>query len=308
MKAARIHQFGSPEMIVIDDLPQPIPGARELLVRVEAAGVGPWDAIIREGKSKVSPAPPLTLGSDLSGVVEALGSDVTGFHIGEEVYGVTNPQFCGAHAEYALASAAMMAAKPRSSTHVEAASVPVVAVTAWQMLFEYAHVTGGQSVLILGAAGNVGSYAVQLATKAGLRVMAVAGSRDAELVRSLGAETVIDKTADFAAALPEVDVVIDAVGGETAQRALQRVKSGGVFVTVVSVEVPRRAGVRSMFFYAEATTARLQAITKLLEDGKIRTRVGSVLPLTEIRTAHYMLAGTPHQPGKIVLTVGKETS
>src|SRR3954470_9101663 len=125
MRAARVHRFGPPEVIVIDDLPRPTPGAGELLVRVAAAGVGPWDALIREGKSKVSPPPPLTLGSDLSGVVEAVGPGVTEYRAGDEVYGVTNPQFCGANADYAVAHAEMMARKPQSLTHVQAASVPV---------------------------------------------------------------------------------------------------------------------------------------------------------------------------------------
>src|SRR3954470_18763201 len=130
MRAARVHRFGPPEVIVIDDLPRPTPGAGELLVRVAAAGVGPWDALIREGKSKVSPPPPLTLGSDLSGVVEAVGCGVTHVNPGDEVYGVTNPQFVGAHAEYAVAAADMIAPKPQRLSHLEAASVPVVAVTA----------------------------------------------------------------------------------------------------------------------------------------------------------------------------------
>jgi NADPH:quinone reductase-like Zn-dependent oxidoreductase len=175
MKAARIHKFGGPEVVVIDDLSRPNPGAGELLVRVRAAGVAPWDAIIREGKSKVSPPPPLTLGSDLSGIVEAVGPDVLDFRIGDDVYGVTNAQFCGANAEFADASAGMVAKKPRSLSHLEAASVPVVAVTACQMLFEYAHVVAGQSILILGAGGNVGAYAVQLAARTGLDIVAVAG-------------------------------------------------------------------------------------------------------------------------------------
>ena len=121
-------------MLVIDELPIPSPGPGELLVRVAAAGVGAWDALIREGKSKVSPPPPLTLGSDLSGVVEAAGPDAAEFKVGDQVYGVTNSEFCGAYAEYALASAAMIARKPPRLTHIEAASVPVVAVTAWQAI------------------------------------------------------------------------------------------------------------------------------------------------------------------------------
>src|SRR6266566_8452273 len=126
MKAARIHSFGGPEVIVVEDVPRPVPATGELLVRVAAAGVGPWDALIREGKSKVSPPPPLTLGSDLSGVVEETGPSVSQFKKGDEVYGVTNPQFCGANAQYAVAHANMVAVRPSRLSHVEAASVPVI--------------------------------------------------------------------------------------------------------------------------------------------------------------------------------------
>src|SRR5215831_12067987 len=192
MKAARIHRFGGPEVIVVEDVPRPIPAAGEALVRVAAAGVGPWDTLIREGKSKVAPPPPLTLGSDLSGVVEAVGVGVTEFKNGDEVYGVTNPQFYGANAEYAIAIATMIALKPLGMTDIEAASVPVVAVTAWQMLFDYAHAKPGQTVMILGAAGNVGAYAVQFAARAGLHVVAVVTKKDTDYVRSLGAEIVLD--------------------------------------------------------------------------------------------------------------------
>ena len=306
MKAARIHQFGPPEVVVIDDLTRPNPDKGELLVRVRAAGVGPWDALIREGKSKVSPPPPLTLGSYLSGTVETMGSGVTDFRVGEEVYGVTNAQFCGAHAEFALASAGMVAKKPGRLNHVEAASIPVVGVTAWQMLFEYAQIVAGQSVLILGAGGNVGAYTVQLATSAGLDVVAIVGSKDVDLVRNLGAKTVLDyQTAAFEKAISQVDVVIDTVGGETLERSFGRVKSGGVLVSIVSTEpLPQRHGVRSIFFYADVTTARLNLLTKLFEEGKLSARVGSILPLQDARAAHYMLQGAPHKSGKIVLEIG----
>ena len=298
MKAARIHQFGSPEVVVIDDLSPTNPDKGELLVRVKAAGVGPWDALIREGKSTVSPRPPLTLGSDLSGFVETIGQGVTDFRVGDEVYGVTNAQFCGAHAEFALASAGKVAMKPRRLNYVEAASVPVAAVTAWQMLFEYAKVVAGQSVLILGAGGNVGAYAVQLAANTGLDIVAIVGPKDVELVRNLGAKTVlVDQKA-----IPQVDVVIDTVGGETLEHSFGKVKSGGVLVSVVSNKpLPQRPGVRSVFFYADVTTARLNVLTKLFEEEKLSARVGSILPLQDARTAHYMLEGAPHKPGKIVL-------
>lgn len=305
MKAARIHRFGSPDVIVIDDIPRPSAAPGDVLVRVAAAGVAPWDALIREGKSKVSPQPPLTLGSDLSGVVEAVGAGVNDFKKGDEVYGVTNAQFVGAQAEYAVASATMIAPKPQRLSMVEAASVPVVAVTAWQMLFEHARPAAGQTVMVLGAAGNVGAYAVQFAANTGFDVIAVVGSKDVAYVRTLGAKDVIDyRVTDFVDAAGAVDVVIDTVGGETRDRAFGVLKPGGILVTVVSTEfVPARADVRSAFFYAEVTTARLNTLSRLFDGGTIRPQVGSVLPLAQVQTAHEMLAGAPHERGKIVLNV-----
>ena len=293
-------------MIQIDDVPRPAPASGELLVRVAASGVGPWDAIIREGRSKVSPLPPLTLGSDFSGVVEEVGPDVAEFQPGDAVYGVTNPLFCGANAEYAVASAGMVTLKPPRLSHTDAASIPVVAVTAWQMLFEYADAKPGQTVLILGAGGNVGSYAVQLAAWRSLRVVALAGPKDIEYIWSLGADTVIDYSAGrFEAAAGPVDLVIDAVGGETRDRAVHTIKPGGVLVSVVSGgPMPSRREVRSVFFYVEVTTERLDRISELLAAGRLSPHVGTVLPLSDIRTAHEMLAGRPHERGKIVLKSG----
>ena len=305
MKAARIHNFGGPEVIVVEDVSVPVAGPGEVLVRVGASGVGPWDALIREGKSKVSPPPPLTLGSDLSGVIEAVGLDVTEFKNGDEIYGVTNPQFCGANAEYAVAFANMIALKPPAMTDIEAASVPVVAVTAWQMLFEYAHAQRGQTVMILGAAGNVGAYAVQLAARAGLHVIAVARDKETDYVRSLGAESVVNSQIGISEdAVPSVDALIDTVGGETRERSLRKLKPGGVLVSVVSTDPPSaRPDVRTFFFYVEVTTERLNVISKLFETAELQASVGSVLPLNEVRTAHEMLAGAPHKRGKIVLKV-----
>jgi NADPH:quinone reductase-like Zn-dependent oxidoreductase len=305
MKAARIHRFGPPDVIVVEEIPRPSPAAGEVLVKVAAAGVAPWDALIREGKSKVSPPPPLTLGSDLSGVVEAVGPGVSQFKVGDEIYGVTNAQFVGANAEFAVASAGMIASKPARLTTLEAASVPVVAVTAWQMLFEHARPDVGQRVLVLGGAGNVGAYAVQFAANAGFHVIGVVGSQDVDFVRSLGASDVIDyRAADFADDVPAVEVVIDTVGGNTRDRAVGVLRPGGILVTVVSTEfVPGRSDIRSAFFYADVTTARLNEISMLLDSRTVIPQVGSVLPLKDVRTAHEMLAGAPHRRGKIVLEV-----
>ncbi len=302
MKAARIHSFGPPDVVVVEDVPMPSPGPNEVLVRVMAAGVAPWDAIIREGKSEVGPQPPLTLGSDFSGVVESVGLGITGFAPGEEVYGVTNPQFCGAQAEFAVAKAGMVDRKPQSLNYIEAASAPVIAVTAWQMLFQYAQAKQGQTVMVGGAAGNVGAYAVQMAVDAGIHVVAVAHRNDEELLRSLGVKSIIDPSkAAFEQDLPQVDAILDTVGGSTFQLCVTALKPGGKLVTSVSTQPLPAAAI---FFYAEVTTARLHTITTLFDAGRITARVGSVLPLSEARQAQAMLAGAAHKPGKIVLEIG----
>jgi len=307
MKAVRIHTFGPPSVMIIEDLPRPTPGSGEVLVRVAAAGVGPWDALIREHKSVVQTPLPLILGSDVSGVIEAVGPGVSAFQVGDDIYGVTNSDFCGAYTEYAIASAARVARKPHGLSPVEAASVPVVAVTAWQMLFDYAQAHPGQTVLIHGAAGNVGAYAVQLASQAGLQVFATASSADAPAIRSLGATTVIDyKATRFEEAVPPMDVVIDTVGGDTRARSFGIIKPGGMLVSVVSEPMPERqqsSGVRAVFFLVEVTTTRLDTITDWFNRGQLTARVGTVLPLDQARTAHEMLGGAPHRRGKIVLSV-----
>jgi NADPH:quinone reductase-like Zn-dependent oxidoreductase len=303
MKAARIHTFGLPDVVVVEDVPIPSPGSGEVLVRVMAAGVAPWDALIREGKSKVSPQPPLTLGSDLSGVVEQVGPGVSNFATGDEIYGVTNPQFCGVQAEFAVASAAMVARKPQSLSFIEAASAPVVAVTAWQMLFQYAEAICGQTIMIVGAAGNVGTYAVQMAVDAGIHVIAIGRPDDKPLLRSLGVQSIIDSSKPaFEHDLPPVDAIVDTVGGSTLQRLVTALRPGGKLMSSVSTPPPPAGAI---FFYAEVTTARLQTLTTLFDTGRITTRVGSVLPLSEASQAQNMLAGAPHKPGKIVLEIGR---
>jgi NADPH:quinone reductase-like Zn-dependent oxidoreductase len=305
MKAARIHRFGAPDVVLVEEVARPAPAAGEVLIRVAASGVGPWDALIREGKSKVSPAPPLTLGSDFSGVVEGAGPSVSEFKKDDEIYGVTNPEFCGANAQYAVAHAGMVALRPSRLSHVEAASAPVIAVTAWQMLFEYGNAKPNQTVMILGAGGNVGAYAVQLAANAGLQVIAVVGAKDIEYVNALGSQTIVNsQSSNFQNDTRPVDLVLDTVGGETRERSYNVLKSGGVLVSVVSADpMPERDGVRSVFFYAEVSTERLNRISRLFDSGRLTSHVGSRLPLNDVRTAHEMLAGAPHKRGKIVLEV-----
>jgi NADPH:quinone reductase-like Zn-dependent oxidoreductase len=201
----------------------------------------------------------------------------------------------------------MMAQKPKTLSFIEAASAPIVTVTAWQMLFDHAHAAAGQTVLIHGAAGNVGDYAVQLAKQAGLHVVATASSADLDYVRALGADTVMDyKKERFEESLNGVDVVLDTVGGETQERSLRVLKPSGILVSVVS-PVPeaaqKRYGVRAAYFYVDVTTTRLNKITELFDSRKLATDVGTVLPLEQARKAHEMLGGEPHKRGKIVLSI-----
>jgi NADPH:quinone reductase-like Zn-dependent oxidoreductase len=312
MKAVRIHRFGSPEVMAFEDLSRPIPAANEVLVRVEAAGVGPWDASIRAGRSALPQPLPLTLGSDIAGTIESVGHEVSAFAAGDAVYGVTNERFTGGYAEYAVAKASMIASKPRRLSFIEAASLPVIAVTAWQMLFEQAGVSAGQRVLILGAAGNVGALAVQLAHRRRTHVIAVISSDDGQRLRTLGADEIIDARAlgPEWRTLP-VDAVIDTAGGDKQRQAITLLKPGGFLVSSVSPPDPslmRQHDVRGAFFLVNATTAVLNEISVLVDQGALSTNVATVLPLESARAAHEMLAGTrPYPRGKIVLNIQENT-
>ena len=306
MMAWRVYEFGPPDVLKFEPVPRPQPAEGEILVKVAAAGVGPWDAWIRAGKSALPQPLPLTPGADLSGHVVAIGPGESRLAIGDEVYGVTNPRFIGAYAEYAVATAQMISKKPSSLTFVEAASVPVVAVTAWQALFDQAKLSNGQTVLIHGAAGNVGAYAVQLARHAGLQIIATAAADDARFVHDLGADVVIDFRAEpFEHAVSNVDAVIDLVGGDTQTRSFDVLRRGGRLISAVSPPDPQLAhgrGVEAKFFLVNVTTRSLAQIAALLDEGSLRTRVGTVLPLVEAHTAHLMLEGArAREKGKIVL-------
>src|SRR3954468_3144685 len=219
MMAWRVHEFGPPNVMRFERVLRPNPGPSEVLLKVEAAGVGAWDGWIRAGKSALPQPLPLTLGSDLSGEIVSVGPSVSELGLGDQVYGVTNSRFIGAYAEYALASAAMVSRKPTSISCSEAASIPVIAVTAWQALFDQAQLKAGQTVVIHGAAGNVGAFAVQLARRAGVRTIATAGTEDIPFLRNLGANTVIDfQTQRFEEEVRDADAVINMVGGETQTR------------------------------------------------------------------------------------------
>jgi len=236
-----------------------------------------------------------------------VGPDVSDLHVGDQVFGVTNRRFVGAYAEYAVASAAMISRKPASIDYVEAASVPVIAVTAWQGLFDQAQLKAGQTVVIHGGAGNVGAYAVQLARRAGIRAVATAGTDDISFVRGLGADTVIDfRTQRFEEEVRNVDAVLDLVGGETQRRSFQVLRRGGKFISAVSPpdqDLAKSHGVDAAFFLVNVTSQHLAEIANLINDSKLKTRVGAVLSLSDAREAHFMLEGKrPPSKGKIVLT------
>jgi NADPH:quinone reductase-like Zn-dependent oxidoreductase len=308
MRAVRVHQFGPPSVIALEDILQPIPAAGEVLVRVHAAGVGPWDGWIRAGKSVLPQPLPLTLGSDISGVVESVGPNVPGLRPGDEVYGVTNARFTGGYAEYAAVDAGRIARKPRSLSHVEAASMPVVAVTAWQMLFEHAGLRAGQSVLIHGAAGSVGSFAVQLARRRAAHVIANAAPADHAALIALGAERCVNsRAAGFESDVGQVDVVIDTVGGELLRRSLGLVRAGGSLISAVAepdAEEALRRGIHARFMLVQVNTEHLEELSALVDAGELRPPPVHVLPLSDARVAHEMLEGSrPRGRGKIVLQV-----
>jgi NADPH:quinone reductase-like Zn-dependent oxidoreductase len=306
MKAIRVHRFGGIESLVFEDAPVPAPSDGEVLIRVKAAGVGPWDAWVRAGKSAIPQSLPLIVGSDVSGIVERGGSG-SDLQAGDAVFGVTNTQFTGAYAEFAVASATMLARKPARLGFIAAAAVPVVASTAWQMVFDHAHLNANSRVLVHGGAGNVGAYAVQLSKRAAKEVVATAFAGDLDYVRALGADRVIDvQTVRFDDVLTDIDVVIDTVGGETLNRSFSVLKPGGVLVSSVAIPDPdaaARHSVRAVFFLVVVNTEGLRRIAELIDAGELTTTVGEVLPLAEAGLAHEMLAGRPHKRGKIVLAV-----
>jgi NADPH:quinone reductase-like Zn-dependent oxidoreductase len=305
MKAVRVHAFGGVDALVYEDVPRPVAGPGQVLIRVAAAGVGPWDGWVRAGKSALPQPLPLTPGADLSGVIEALGPEVAGFALGQAVFGVTNARFTGAHAEYALAEASMIAPTPTALTDVEAASVPVVVCTAYQMLSRHAAVTAGQTVLVLGGAGNVGAYAVQLAQISGARVVATARGHQFDFLRTLGAVEPIAAGAPPPPRLAaKMDAVIDTVGGAALAQAFEWLRPGGVLISAVAEPdqgLALRHRVRARFILVDVTTADLLHLAGLFEIRQLRPRVGEVLRLSEARIAHRMLEDGKHRAGKIVL-------
>jgi NADPH:quinone reductase-like Zn-dependent oxidoreductase len=308
MKAVRVYSYGGPEVLKYEDVPRPKPGPGELLIRVHAAGVNPVDWKVREGylKDRLNYEMPYIPGWDVSGVVEAAGAGAARFKKGEEVYSRPDSPREGAYAEYMVVKEAEVALKPKTLDHVHAAAVPLASLTAWQGLFDMGGLRAGQKALIHGAAGGLGVFAVQLAKWKGACVIGTASARNQDFLRQLGADEAIDyATKKFEEIVRDVDVVFDTIGGETQARSWPVLKKGGILVSTVSppsAEEAARRGVRQCVFMVRPNATQLTEIAKLIDSGKVKVFVETVLPLSEARRAQEM-SQTGHTRGKIVLRV-----
>jgi NADPH:quinone reductase-like Zn-dependent oxidoreductase len=308
MKAVRLHGRGGPDQLIYEEAPQPQPGPGEALVRVGASGVIAnelkWDETYQTvtGAARPFPIP----GHDLSGVVVAVGPAVTGVAAGDAVYALIAFRRDGAEADYVIALPSELAPRPRTLDGIQAAAVPLSALTAWQAFFVHGALAAGQTALIHGAAGGVGVFATQLAHWKGAHVIVTSSARDADFVRELGADEVFDyATTRFEEVVHDVDIVFDAVGGETLARSWRVVKPGGLLVSVVSPlsGQPAREDIRYVYFIVEPSGAQLREIGTLIDAGQIHPVVDQVFPLAQTRQA-YETAASGHPRGKIVITVG----
>ncbi len=311
MKAVVIHEYGGPEVLKYEDVPRPEPKEDQILVRVIAAGVNPVDGLIRSGMfAKYEKAVfPMILGADIAGVVEKAGSEVTKFKAGDPVFAYASLKSGGGYAEYALTTEREAAPKPKVLTYVEAAAVPVVALTAWQALIGTAKISAGQTVLIHGGSGGVGTFAIQIAKARGARVIATASTANQDLLKQLGADMTIDYTKQkFEDMAKDVDVVLDSVGKDTLARSYGVVKKGGFIVSLVARpdrnELNKR-GIGGAALNVEANSDELAEIGKLIDEGKIKVIVSQTFPLSEAVKAQEQVA-TGHTRGKIVLKIADE--
>jgi len=308
MKAIRMHSYGGPEVLVYENAPRPKPDHDVVLVEVHAAGVNPIDWKVREGYAKgwIKHKLPLVPGWDVSGIIAELAEGVKKFAVGDQVYGKLDIALDGAYAEYAVTKTENIALKPKTADYLHAAAVPIAALTAWQSLFDHAGLAAGQTVLIHGAAGGVGHFAVQFAKWKGARVLGTASARNADFLRMLGADMAIDYTTKkFEEEAEKVDCVLDTQGGDVLRRSLQILKKGGIVVSTLAEPSPEeleKYGVRASHMYAESNSAQLSEIAELIDNGKVRIMVEAVFPLEEVRKAHAM-SQTGHTRGKIVLKI-----
>ncbi len=305
MKAVRVHEYGGPEQVVVEQIPQPEPGSDEVLVRVHAAGVNTVDWVTRQGWLWVPIPLPMTLGWDLAGEVAAVGANVQRFHVGDAVYGMIRMRG-GAFADYAVLAETELAHKPRTLSFVEAAALPTVALSAWQMLSDIAQVRPGQQVLVHAAAGGVGSVTVPLAKHMGAQVSGTASASNEGFVRDLGADTFINyQTTRFEDVVHDVDVVIETMGGDTLERSYGVVKKGGILIELreqPSEERAAQAGIRVHQMGVQPDGSELAQIATLVDSGVLKAQVSQVLPLDEVRQALDIVQGG-HVRGKIVLSI-----
>ena len=310
MRAITQKSFGGPEVLELTEVPRPVPGATEVLVRVQAVGVNPVEAVIRAGAFPLIGQPPFTLGWDVSGVVVEVDPGVNRFQVGDEVYGMPYfPRAADGYAEYVAAPSRQLVRKPAGLSHVEAAALPLAGLTAWQMLVDIAAVGEGQRVLVHGAGGGVGHLAVQIAKARGAHVIATASAAKHAFLRELGADETIDyRTTDFAAVVRDVDTVIETVGGDTARRSLATLRPGGILVTAVDkadAELARAAetaGVRFAGISVEPDVVGLEALNALVAAGRLRPHVEQAFDLADAAKAHGVVEGG-HVRGKVVLTL-----
>ena len=311
MKAIVVYKYGGPEVLKYEDAPRPEPKEDQILVRVIAAAVNPVDGMIRSGKfaNYFHTTFPLIPGYDISGVVEKAGPKITKFKAGDPVYAYIGLKEGGGYAEYAVATENEAAPKPKSLTFEEAAAVPLAAETAWQALIDTAKLNAGQTVLIHGGSGGVGSFAIQIAKARGAKVIATASTPNQDLLKQLGADISIDYTkTKFEDVAKDVDVVLDSVGKDTLSRSYGVVKKGGFIVSLVArpdqVELDKHE-IRGASLDVKPDADELAKITKLIEAKKIKPVVSQVLPLSEAAKAQEQ-AATGHTRGKIVLKVAEE--
>ena len=310
MKAIVIHEYGGPQVLKYEEVPRPEPKDDELLVRVIAAGVNPVDGMIRSGMfANEKRAFPIILGGDVAGVVEKVGSKVTKFKPGDPVFAYVSLDNSGGYAQYALATEREAAPKPKSLTYVEAAAVPIVAMTAWQALIDTAKLESGQTVLIHGGSGGVGSFAIQIAKAQGAKVIATASTANQDFLKQLGADVTIDyKKQKFEDSAKDVDVVLDSIGKDTLARSYGVVKRGGIIVSLVArpnESELEKHGIRGVALDVEPNSEELAQIGKLIDDKKIKVIVSQTFPLAEARKAQEQVA-TGHTRGKIVLKIADE--
>ena len=309
MKAMRLMNEAGGATLVEEDVSRPRPGSGEILVRVRAAGVIPTElgwyptTHTKTGEARRGAVP----GHEFSGIVAMVGEGVTGIAAGQEIYGMNDWFADGATAEYCLTLPASIVAKPKSLSHIEAASVPISALTAWQGLFDRAKLQAGERVLVHGGAGAVGIFVVQLARSRGAYVIATASGKNLAFVSGLGANEVIDYRKErFEDRAGKVDVVFDTVGDETLQRSWGVLKKDGRMVTIVSdVEGTDDPKLKAAFFIVEPNREQLEEVAQMLDKGTLRTFVGATVPLEQAGQAYANGHVPKTGPGKIVVAVAE---